>query len=48
MCERSDIGDLDPLLVLLRRFATEAAREDARANCQRLLVDDGTERGCAA
>jgi uncharacterized protein (DUF2336 family) len=48
MCERSDIGDLDPLLILLRRFATEAAREDARVNCERLLADDGTERGRAA
>ena len=47
-CERSDISDLDPLLILLRRFATEAAREDARTNCERLLADDGTERGRAA
>jgi uncharacterized protein (DUF2336 family) len=39
-CERSDIADLDPLVMLLRRFATEAAREDARANCERLLAED--------
>jgi hypothetical protein len=48
VCERSDIGDLDPLMILLRVFATEAAREDARVNCERLLADDGTERGRAA
>jgi hypothetical protein len=29
-CENEDIGDLAPLLTLLRRFATEAAREEAR------------------
>jgi uncharacterized protein (DUF2336 family) len=29
-CEGEDIGDLAPLLTLLRRFATEAAREEAR------------------
>jgi len=29
-CEESDLGDVAPLLTLLRRFATEAAREEAR------------------
>ena len=31
-CENEDIGDLAPLLTLLRRFATEAAREEARCD----------------
>jgi uncharacterized protein (DUF2336 family) len=37
-CERSDIGDLAPLLTLLRRFAAEAAREEARAYCDDLVA----------
>jgi uncharacterized protein (DUF2336 family) len=47
-CERSDIGDVEPLMILLRRFATEAAREDASVNCERLVAEDGMERGRAA
>jgi uncharacterized protein (DUF2336 family) len=47
-CERSDVGDLDPLMILLRRFATEAAREDARANCERLLAQDACAGEVAA
>jgi uncharacterized protein (DUF2336 family) len=39
-CERNDIGDLEPLMILLRRFATEAAREDARVNCELLLAKE--------
>jgi len=47
-CEQSDIGDLDPLMILLRRFANEAAREDARANCERLLAEDASADEVAA
>jgi uncharacterized protein (DUF2336 family) len=47
-CERSDIGDLDPLMILLRRFATEAARVDARMNCERLLAEDASADEVAA
>jgi uncharacterized protein (DUF2336 family) len=37
-CERADIGDVEPLLTLLRRFATEAAREEARLYCEELVT----------
>jgi hypothetical protein len=37
-CEKSDIGDVEPLLTLLRRFATEAAREEARVYCEELMT----------
>jgi uncharacterized protein (DUF2336 family) len=47
-CERSDIGDHDPLMILLRRFATEAAREDARVNCERLCAEDDSADEVAA
>ncbi|MDR3376233.1 MAG: DUF2336 domain-containing protein [Ancalomicrobiaceae bacterium] len=36
-CRDAGIGDLDDLMVLLRRFATEAARDHARAMVSRLL-----------
>jgi len=39
-CENEDIGDLAPLLTLLRRFATEAAREEARLFCDELVAED--------
>jgi uncharacterized protein (DUF2336 family) len=38
-CERADIGDVEPLLILLRRFAAEAAREDARIYCDQLVAE---------
>ena len=38
-CERSVIGEIEPLLTLLRRFATEAAREEARLYCEGLVAD---------
>jgi uncharacterized protein (DUF2336 family) len=38
-CTEEDIGDLEPLLTLLRRFATEAAREEARLFCDELVSD---------
>ena len=39
-CENADIGELAPLLTLLRRFATEAAREEARLFCDELVAAD--------
>jgi uncharacterized protein (DUF2336 family) len=39
-CENADVGDIEPLLILLRRFAAEAAREDARLYCGGLVADD--------
>jgi uncharacterized protein (DUF2336 family) len=40
-CERAAIGEIEPLLMLLRRFATEAAREEARRYCEELVADGG-------
>jgi uncharacterized protein (DUF2336 family) len=39
-CEDAELDDLAPLLTLLRRFATEAAREEARLFCHELVADD--------
>lgn len=39
-CEYADIDDLEPLMALLRRFAAEAAREEARDCCELLEEDD--------
>jgi uncharacterized protein (DUF2336 family) len=39
-CEGDEIGDVEPLLMLLRRFATEAAREEARLYCDELVAED--------
>ena len=39
-CADGSIGDVEPLLTLLRRFAAEAAREEARAFCAELVADD--------
>ena len=39
-CEEADLGELAPLLTLLRRFATEAAREEARLFCDDLVADE--------
>ena len=36
-CSAGEIGDIEPLLMLLRRFATEAAREEARMFCDDLV-----------
>jgi len=35
-CERAALGESEPLMTLLRRFATEAAREEARMFCDEL------------
>jgi uncharacterized protein (DUF2336 family) len=40
-CEKAEIGEIEPLLTLLRRFATEAAREEARRYCDELVAEDG-------
>jgi uncharacterized protein (DUF2336 family) len=39
-CARADLGEIEPLLMLLRRFATEAAREEARLYCNDLVAED--------
>jgi uncharacterized protein (DUF2336 family) len=38
-CADTAIGDIEPLLTLLRRFAAEAAREEARLFCDELAAD---------
>jgi len=43
-CEKAEIGDVEPLLTLLRRFATEAAREEARRYCEELVADEMVDR----
>jgi hypothetical protein len=43
-CEHADVGDIEPLLILLRRYAAEAAREDARAYCEELIADERLAR----
>jgi uncharacterized protein (DUF2336 family) len=37
-CESEEFGDLAPLVTLLHRFATEAAREEARLLCDEVLA----------
>ena len=44
-CEDQDLGELEPLLTLLRRFATEAAREEARLFCDGLVAESVEARG---
>jgi uncharacterized protein (DUF2336 family) len=36
-CARMPAGDVEPLMTLLRRYATEAAREEARMFCDELV-----------
>jgi hypothetical protein len=38
-CEDEVPGEVEPLLTLLRRFATEAAREEARLFCDELVAE---------
>ena len=38
-CEQQTPGGIEPLLTLLRRFATEAAREEARVFCDDLVAE---------
>ena len=47
-CEDADLGELAPLLTLLRRFATEAAREEARMFCDELVAEDFVAAGHSA
>jgi uncharacterized protein (DUF2336 family) len=42
-CESDEFGDLSPLITLLHRFATEAAREEARLFCDELVADEFAE-----
>ena len=39
-CEAEVLGEIEPLLTLLRRFAAEAVREEARAFCDELVAED--------
>lgn len=39
-CARAELGEIEPLLMLLRRFATEAAREEARLYCDDIVAED--------
>ena len=42
-CEDDAPDELAPLVTLLHRFATEAAREEARMFCEELVLDDGPD-----
>ncbi|MDB5565536.1 MAG: hypothetical protein JWP84_2102, partial [Tardiphaga sp.] len=44
ICE-TDTAISEPLLILLRRFATESAREEARVFCDELAMQDMAQRG---
>ncbi len=46
-CEDQDLGELEPLLTLLRRFATEAAREEARLFCDGLVAESVEAEDCS-
>jgi hypothetical protein len=37
-CANEALGEVAPLLTLLRRFATEAARDEARLFCDELVA----------
>jgi hypothetical protein len=39
-CADEPMEDIEPLLTLLRRFAAEAAREEARLYCEELVATD--------
>jgi uncharacterized protein (DUF2336 family) len=40
-CAAGSLGDIEPLILLLRRFAAEAAREEARMFCNGLAAMEG-------
>jgi uncharacterized protein (DUF2336 family) len=42
-CENEEFGELAPLITLLHRFATEAAREEARLFCDGLVFECSDE-----
>ena len=43
MCETAPAEVSEPLLILLRRFATESAREEARVFCDELVAEAAAE-----
>jgi hypothetical protein len=43
MCETASAEVSEPLLILLRRFATESAREEARVFCDELVAEAAAE-----
>ena len=47
-CGRDHVGEVEPLLTLLRRFATEAARDEARHYCRELVAEDEFDERVAA
>jgi uncharacterized protein (DUF2336 family) len=47
-CEDQELSELAPLMTLLRRFATEAARDEARLFCDELAAADLPELPAAA
>jgi Uncharacterised protein conserved in bacteria (DUF2336) len=42
-CAAECLGDIEPLMLLLRRFAAEAARDEARMFCTELVADEVIE-----
>jgi uncharacterized protein (DUF2336 family) len=40
-CADAQLSDVEPLMLLLRRFATEAAREEARQFCDEMATESG-------
>jgi uncharacterized protein (DUF2336 family) len=44
-CEGSALDEVEPVLTLLRRYAAEAAREEARLFCDELVAEDWVEPG---
>ena len=46
MCETAPTEVSEPLLILLRRFATESAREEARVFCDELVAEAAAEPAC--
>ena len=47
-CADQTPGDVEPLLLLLRRFETEAAREEARLFCDEIAADEADAGALAA
>jgi uncharacterized protein (DUF2336 family) len=43
-CAEDSIDEIEPLLLLLRRFAAEAAREEARMFCNELVADSAVQQ----
>jgi uncharacterized protein (DUF2336 family) len=46
-CAEDAESEIEPLILLLRRFAAEAAREEARLFCNELVAEDGIETSYA-